>query len=88
MPFLLSKIPVDYFVQNKQHKVEIKGVSGLLIVAIKTIETTAEITPTVINKSTYSAKTLLIKSNILKKKLQGHHWSATLAYQHQKYRWQ
>ncbi len=37
MPFLLSKIPVDYFVQNKQHKVEIKGVSGLLIVAIKTI---------------------------------------------------
>ncbi|CAC9641252.1 hypothetical protein [uncultured Gammaproteobacteria bacterium] len=37
MPFLLSKIPVDYFVQNKQHKVEIKGVSGLLIVAIKII---------------------------------------------------
>ncbi|CAB9540723.1 hypothetical protein [uncultured Gammaproteobacteria bacterium] len=37
MPFLLSKIPVDYFVQNKQYKVEIKGVSGLLIVAIKTI---------------------------------------------------
>jgi D-tyrosyl-tRNA(Tyr) deacylase len=43
---------------------------------------------TVINKSSYSAKTLLIKSNILIKQLQGHHWSSTLAYQHQKYRWQ
>lgn len=37
MPFLLSKIPVDYFVQNKQHKAEIKGLRDLLIIGIKTI---------------------------------------------------
>ncbi|SGZ66786.1 hypothetical protein BTHERMOSOX_23 [Bathymodiolus thermophilus thioautotrophic gill symbiont] len=36
MPFLLSKIPVDYFVQNKQHKTATKGIGGLLIVVIKT----------------------------------------------------
>ncbi|CAC9434532.1 hypothetical protein BHECKSOX2_926 [Bathymodiolus heckerae thiotrophic gill symbiont] len=36
MPWLLSKIPVDYFMQSNQHKAEIKGFGSLLIAIIKT----------------------------------------------------
>ncbi|MDC9714877.1 MAG: PGPGW domain-containing protein [Gammaproteobacteria bacterium] len=36
MPWLLGKIPVDYFVQNNQRRTEIKDFGSLLIVIVKT----------------------------------------------------
>ena len=36
-PFLLSKIPQDYFIHTNQHKVEIKHLGHLIIVVIRTL---------------------------------------------------
>lgn len=37
MPWILGKISTDYFISNKQHRVEIKNAWQLLIVIIKTL---------------------------------------------------